>query len=82
MVYLEEREYTNLQNWQVKLLGWAFGYFYGELLLRDDVLDTCEDERVECFNKEIKKCSEIPRIREKWGIPKAPTSNDFIKDFQ
>jgi hypothetical protein len=82
-VYLEEREHTNVRNWQVKLSGWAFGYLYGELLLRDDVLDTCEDEMVkECFNKEIKRGSRIPRIREKWGKRKAPISNDLIKDFQ
>lgn len=82
-VYLEEREYTNIRNWQVKLSGWAFGYLYGELLLRDDVLDTCEDEMVkECFNKEIKRGPGIPRFREKWGKPKAPISNGLIKDFQ
>jgi len=82
-VYLEEREYTDIRDWQVKLCGWAFGYLYGELLLRDDVLDTCEDERVkECFNKEIKRGSGIERVREKWGKPKPPITNDLIKDFQ
>ena len=48
----------------MKLSGWAFGYIYGELLLRDDVLDTCEDEKVkECFNKEIKRDSGILELR-------------------
>jgi hypothetical protein len=42
-VYLKERRYTTIRNWQGKLSAWAFGYLYGELLLRDDVLDTCED---------------------------------------
>lgn len=82
-VYLQEREHTDIRSWQLKLRGWAFGYLYGELLLRDDVLDTCEDEKVkECFNKEIKRGSGRPRIREKWGKPKAPITNDLIKDFQ
>ena len=82
-VYLEEREHTSIRNWQVKLSGWAFGYLYGELLLRDDVLDTCENEMVrECFNKRIKRGTGIPRVREKWGKPKAPITNDLIKDFQ
>jgi len=82
-VYLEERAHTNIRNWQVKLSGWAFGYLHGELLLRDDVLDTCEDEMVkECFNKEIKRGSRMPRVREKWGKHKAPISNDLIEEFQ
>jgi len=52
-------------------------------LLRDDVLDTCEDEMVkEFFNKEIKRGSNISRVRGKWGKPKAPITNDLIKDFQ
>ena len=66
MVYLEEREYTKVGNWQAKLEGWAIGYLYGELSLRDDVLDTYRDERIrEYFNKEIKRGSRIPRVREK-----------------
>lgn len=82
-VYLKEREYSNIRNWQVKLLGWAFGYLYGELLLRDDVLDHCEDKRVrECFNMEIKRGSGVIRVREKWGKPKEPITNDLVKDFQ
>jgi len=65
------------------LSAWAFGYLYGELLLRDDVLDTCEDEMIkECFNKEIKRGSGMQRVREKWGELKAPISNDLIQDFQ
>lgn len=51
--------------------------------MRDDVLDNCDDEMVkECFNREIKRGSGIPRVREKWGKPKEPISNDLIKDFQ
>jgi len=30
-VYLEEREYTNIRNWQAKFATWAFGYLYVEL---------------------------------------------------
>jgi hypothetical protein len=82
-VYLEEREYTNQRHWQASLLCWGIGYLYEELLLREDVLDTCEDEKVkECFNKEIKRGSGIPRVREKWGKPREPITNDRIKDFQ
>ncbi|KAK0110960.1 hypothetical protein ONS96_002544 [Cadophora gregata f. sp. sojae] len=48
-VYLDERKYTAIPNWQAKLLSWAFGYLYGELLLRDDILDDCESEMVKQF---------------------------------
>ncbi|PVH78044.1 hypothetical protein DL98DRAFT_517017 [Cadophora sp. DSE1049] len=65
-VYLEEREYTDIRHWQLRLSCWAFGYLYGELQLRDDVLDTCDDEMVkECFNQQIKRGSGRSRVREK-----------------
>jgi hypothetical protein len=76
-VYLEERGYTKVGNWQAKLAGWAIGYLYEELLLRDDVLDSCRDESIkEYFNRAINRGSEMPRVRE------ALITNDLTKDFQ
>lgn len=82
-VYLEERELTEVGNWKATLEGWAIGYLYGELSLRDDVLDTCGHEGVkEYFNMEIKRGAGIPRVREKWGRPRELITNERIAEFQ
>jgi len=83
MVYLEEKEVSKRGDLRVKLAAWAIGYLYGELSLRDDVLDACEHEGVrEYFNREIQRGSGVPRIREKWGRPRELITNERIKEFQ
>jgi len=82
-VYLEDRERSKMGHWHARLEGWAIGYLYGELSLRPDILDTCGDERVkEYFNREINRGSDTPRIREKFGRPRALNTNDLIEEFQ
>lgn len=83
MVCIQERATTKIGIWQAKLESWAIGYLYGELSLRDDVLDTCQDSSVkEFFNLAIKRGSGISRTREKFRRPKALITNDLIKEFQ
>lgn len=82
-VYLEERDYTDVRDWQATLNGWAISYLYWELTLRDDILDTCRDEKVkEHFNAAINRGSGASRVREKWGKPRELITNDLIEDFQ
>lgn len=83
MVCIQERATTRRGMWQARLETWAIGYLYGELSLRDNVLDSCQDSSVkEFFNLAIKRGSGISRTREKFGRPKALITNGLIKDFQ
>ncbi|KAI9742568.1 MAG: hypothetical protein M1818_003708 [Claussenomyces sp. TS43310] len=83
MVYLEEQKHTDVGDWRIKLATWAIAYLYGELSLRDDILDACQDEGVkDFFNKKINRGSGTHEAREKWGKPKALITNDLIEDFQ
>lgn len=82
-VVLAEREHLEMGSWHRRLHAWAYTYLYGELSLRDDVLDTCKDERVkEYFNELIKRGTGVSRVREKWGRPRALITNNLIKEFQ
>lgn len=83
IVCIQERATISRGIWQAKLESWAIGYLYGELSLRDDVLDTCQDSSVKkFFNVAIKRGSGISRTREKFGRPTALITNGLIKDFQ
>lgn len=85
MVCIQERRACDgFGLWLARLESWGFGYLYRELLLRDDVLDTCSDSAVkEYFDKKIKRGSGIPRrTKEKFGRPKMLITNDLIRDFQ
>lgn len=82
-VILEEAKAPE-KDWQGTLCGWAISYLYGELTLRDDVLDGCEDERVkEWFNNVISRSTGgRSRTREKWGRDRELITNELIEYFQ
>lgn len=81
-VCIQERASTTRGMWQARLQTWAIAYLYGELSLRDDVLDSCQDSGVkEFFNLAIQRGSGISRTREKFGRPKPLITNGLIKDF-
>lgn len=83
-VLLQDDESCLDNRWQIELAGWIITYLYGELTLRIDVLDGCQDDEVKMwFNKETKRVTGgLSRIREKWGKDKGTITNDMVKDFQ
>ncbi len=82
-VILDERAWTNRYDWRLKLETWAFDCLYEGLSLREDILDTCEDEEVKEFlNSEVDRGSGSSRIRMKWGKPLPKITNAMIEQFQ
>jgi hypothetical protein len=71
-------------KWQRHLKVWAMGYLYGNLNLRDDVLDSCESKGVkEFFNEQVKKANRgTDRTVIKRGLVRPFVTNDLIEDFQ
>lgn len=47
-----------MSKWRYVLEMWAISYVYGELMLDDDTLDTCDDEEAKAwFNEHIRRFS-------------------------
>ncbi|RDL41221.1 uncharacterized protein BP5553_01200 [Venustampulla echinocandica] len=84
-VILEDDITCKQKDWQGTLCGWVISYLYGDLTLRDDVLDGCQDDRVkQWFNRNVKReTGGMSRIREKWALSGvSETDNIFTRSEQ